>query len=132
METLELGNRDKDNNSLLSTLDVNLLGRRDLERAQFSLEFGDVVLQVNQGLGDADFGLIRGCLGHVSLRKGLDGISSVALLVGKKKPIAELMNKSRTILIKSCQSAWYMSSVFSEAKEHFEQVKQHSIKLYVD
>lgn len=52
MESLDLGNRDKDNNSLLSTLGVNLLCRRDLELPQLALELGDILLEVDESLSD--------------------------------------------------------------------------------
>lgn len=52
VESLDLGNRDKDNNSLLSTLCVNLLGGRDLQLPQLSLELGDILLEVDEGLSD--------------------------------------------------------------------------------
>jgi hypothetical protein len=52
VESLDLGNRDKDNNSLLSTLGVNLLGGGDLELPQLGLELGDILLEVDEGLSD--------------------------------------------------------------------------------
>jgi hypothetical protein len=53
VEGLDLGNRDKDNNSLLSTLGVNLLCRRDLELPQLGLELWDILLEVDKGLSDS-------------------------------------------------------------------------------
>ena len=52
VESLDLGNRDKDDNSLLSSLGVNLLGRRDLQLPQLALELGDILLEVDEGLSD--------------------------------------------------------------------------------
>lgn len=52
VESLDLGNRNKDNNSLLSTLSVNLLCGRDLELPQLGLELWDILLEVDEGLSD--------------------------------------------------------------------------------
>lgn len=52
VESLELGDGDEDDNSLLATLDVDLLGGGDLEDAELGLELGNVVLEVKDGLGD--------------------------------------------------------------------------------
>jgi len=53
VEGLDLRNRDKDDNSLLSTLGVNLLCRRDLELPQLGLELWDILLEVDEGLSDS-------------------------------------------------------------------------------
>ena len=58
VEGLELGDRDKNNNGLLATTDINLPGSRDLQSAELSLEIGDIVFEVNQSLSDLDFGFI--------------------------------------------------------------------------
>ena len=58
VESLELGNGDEDDDGLLATTDVDLAGSRDLEGPELSLELGDVVFEVNQGLGDRDLGLV--------------------------------------------------------------------------
>lgn len=58
VERLELGNGNEDDDGLLATADIDLAGSGDLERAELSLELGDVVFEVNQGLRDADLGLI--------------------------------------------------------------------------
>ena len=65
VESLELGNRDEDDDGLLATTNVDLPGSGDLERAELSLELGDVVFEVNQGLRDRGFGLIGGGGGGV-------------------------------------------------------------------
>jgi len=52
VEGLDLGDRDEDDDGLLATLDVNLAGRRDLEGTELGLEVRDVVLEVEEGLGD--------------------------------------------------------------------------------
>jgi len=52
VESLDLGNGDKDDNSLLSTLGVNLLCGRDLELPQLGLELGDILLEVDESLSD--------------------------------------------------------------------------------
>ena len=65
VEGLELGDRNKDNNRLLATTNINLSGSRDLQRAEFSLEIGDVAFEVKQSLGDLDFGLVWGSGGRI-------------------------------------------------------------------
>lgn len=52
MESLQLGNGDEDNDGLLAALDVDLTSRRDLEGSQLGLDLRDVVLQVQESLGD--------------------------------------------------------------------------------
>lgn len=59
MEGFELGNRDKNNDCLLATADINLPGSRNLQRAEFGLEIRDVVFEIKQCLSDLYFGLIR-------------------------------------------------------------------------
>jgi len=65
VEGLELGDGDKDDNGLLPTPDVDFPGSGDLQRVEFSLEIGDIVFEVNQGLGNLDFGLIWRCGGRI-------------------------------------------------------------------
>ena len=62
---------DKDDDSLLAAADIDLAGSGDLERAELSLELGDVVFEVNQGLRDGDFGLIRRSGGGVGRAEDL-------------------------------------------------------------
>lgn len=52
MEGLELRDGDEDDDGLLSALDVDLLGGGDLEDSELGLELGNVVLEVEDGLGD--------------------------------------------------------------------------------
>lgn len=52
MESLELGNGDEDNDGLLAALDVDLTSRRDLEGSKLGLELGNVVLEVQESLGN--------------------------------------------------------------------------------
>lgn len=52
MESLQLGNGDKDNNGLLAALDVDLTGRGDLEGSKLGLELRNVVLEVQESLGN--------------------------------------------------------------------------------
>jgi len=64
-ERLQLGNRYEDHDSLLSTANIYSTRSGDLQRSQLYFELGDVVLQVNERLGDASFYLVwggRGCI----------------------------------------------------------------------
>lgn len=65
VESLDLGDGDEDNDSLLSSLNVDLAGSGDLERAELSLEIGNVVLEVEEGLGDQRLGGIGSGAGRV-------------------------------------------------------------------
>lgn len=65
VESLEHGHGDKDDDGLLSSLDVDLLGGGDGELLQLGLELGDVGLQVEDGLGDGLLDLIGGAGGGV-------------------------------------------------------------------
>ena len=65
VESLDLGNRDEDDDSLLATLNVDLAGSRDLERAELSLEIGNVVLEVEESLSDQLLRGVRGSAGSV-------------------------------------------------------------------
>lgn len=65
VESLDLGDGDEDNDGLLSSLDVDLAGSGDLERAELSLEIGNVVLEVEEGLGDQRLGGIGSGAGRV-------------------------------------------------------------------
>jgi len=51
-ESLDLRHRDKNDDGLLSAFNIHLARGRDLEWAKLSLEFGDVVFEIDQGLGD--------------------------------------------------------------------------------
>lgn len=59
MERLELRDRDEDDDRLLAALDVDLAGSRDLEGAELGLEVGNVVLEVEERLGDQGLGGVR-------------------------------------------------------------------------
>jgi hypothetical protein len=60
VESLKHGHGDEDDNSLLSSLDVDLLGGGDGELLQLGLELGNVGLQVEDGLGNGLLDLIGG------------------------------------------------------------------------
>jgi hypothetical protein len=64
-ERLQLGNRNENNDSLLSTSNINFPGSRDLERAKLGLKLWDVVLEVNQSLCNVGFSLVGGLIGSV-------------------------------------------------------------------
>jgi hypothetical protein len=70
VEGLELGHGDEDNDRLLATTDVDLTSGRDLERAELSLEVTNRVLEVNEGLGDAELDLVG--LGVYRVRGAVD------------------------------------------------------------
>ena len=64
-EGLELRHRYKDNDGLLSTLDIDLTCCGDLKRTQLGLELGNVVLEVDESLRNVDLNLIGrsdGCI----------------------------------------------------------------------
>jgi hypothetical protein len=65
VEGLELRDGDEDDDSLLSALDVDLLGGGDLEHSKLRLELGNVVLEVEDGLGDLLLDLVRSGGGSV-------------------------------------------------------------------
>ena len=65
MEGLGLGNGDKDNNGLLAALDVDLAGLGDLELTELGLEVRDVLLEVEESLGNLLLDLGGGSLGSV-------------------------------------------------------------------
>lgn len=71
LERLELGNGDEDDDGLLSTLDINFSGGGDLERSEVGLEVGNVVLEVEESLGDGQFNVIGGGRGSVSRSQDL-------------------------------------------------------------
>jgi len=73
VESLELRNGDEDDDGLLSTLDVDLLSGRDLESSKLSLELGNVVLEVEDGLGNSLLGLVRSGGGGVGSSLDLGG-----------------------------------------------------------
>jgi hypothetical protein len=45
-ESLELGNGNKDDNSLSTAFYINFAGCRDLQRPKFGLQLGNIALQV--------------------------------------------------------------------------------------
>ena len=59
VERLELRDRDEDDDRLLAALDVDLAGSRDLEGAELGLKVGNVVLEVEERLGDQGLGGVR-------------------------------------------------------------------------
>ena len=65
MESLQLRDRDEDDDGLLAATDIDLASGGDLERAKLSLELGDIVFEVNQGLCNGNFCLIGGSGGGV-------------------------------------------------------------------
>ena len=65
VEGLKLGDRDENNDGLLSTTDIDLTGSGDLERTKLVLELGGARLEVKHGLCDASLGLIGGSSGRV-------------------------------------------------------------------
>lgn len=52
MECLGHGNRYKDHYGLLSALDIDFPGRRDLKLSQLALEVGDIDFKVEESLSD--------------------------------------------------------------------------------
>lgn len=64
-ERLQLGDGDEDDDGLLSTADIDLASRRNLEGPELSLKLGHVVFQVNERLGDAGLYLIGRSGGRV-------------------------------------------------------------------
>ncbi len=71
VESLQLGHGNKDNDGLLATTDIDLTGSRDLEGSEFSLEFGNVVFEVDQSLSDVDLSLVRGSGGRIGRAEDL-------------------------------------------------------------
>ncbi len=71
VESLELGHGDEDDNSLLAALDLDLLGARDLEGSELSLELRDVGLEVKESLSDNGLDLRGGAGGGVSRAEDL-------------------------------------------------------------
>lgn len=65
MESLQLGNRDEDDDRLLATPDINFTGGGNLEGSKLSLELGNTVLQVDQSLSDGSLSLIGSSVGCV-------------------------------------------------------------------
>lgn len=85
MEGLDLGNGDEDDDGLLSTLDVDLLGGADLQLPQLGLEVWDILLEVEKSLGDLLLNLGRGSLRGVGgpldfVLEGHFGLSEVSVL----------------------------------------------------
>lgn len=76
MESLHHGHRDEDNDGLLSSLDIDLLGGRDGELGQLRLELGNVGLQVEDGLGDRLLDLVGGAGRGVGGSLDLGGVRS--------------------------------------------------------
>ena len=60
-----MGNWDEDDDGLLAATDIDLAGSGDLEGTELSLELGNRILEVNQGLRDGNLGLIWGSLWRV-------------------------------------------------------------------
>lgn len=71
VESLELGHGHKDDDGLLAALDLDLLGARDLEGSQLSLELRHVGLEVDQSLGDNGLNLVGGAGGRVGRAEDL-------------------------------------------------------------
>lgn len=69
MPSLELRDRDEDNDSLLAALDVDLASSRDLERAKVRLELAS--LEVDEGLSDSLLSLVGGRAGSVGSAEDL-------------------------------------------------------------
>lgn len=79
VESLQLGNGDEDNDGLLAALDVDLTSRRDLEGSQLGLDLRDVVLQVQESLGDLLLNLGGGSargVGRAAMSATLEGGTS--------------------------------------------------------
>lgn len=55
--SLQLRDRDEDDDSLLSTLDIDFLCSRELQRSQFRLQFSHAGFQIQDGLTDHGLGL---------------------------------------------------------------------------
>lgn len=53
VESLELWDWDEDDDGLLSSLDIDLLGSCNLERSELGLELRDGSLEVNESLSDS-------------------------------------------------------------------------------
>lgn len=60
-----MGDGDEDDDSLLAATDINFTGSRDLEGPELSLEFGDVVLEVDECLGDFSLNGIGGSVRRI-------------------------------------------------------------------
>ena len=58
MESLELRNGHKDDDGLLAALDIDLPCGGNLENAKLGLEFGDIVLEINQSLSNGTLSLV--------------------------------------------------------------------------
>lgn len=71
MERLQLGHRDENDNCLLATTDINFAGSRNLEGSELSLEFGDIVFEINQSLCDARLGFVGACSGRIGSAEDL-------------------------------------------------------------
>ena len=71
VESLELGDGDEDDDSLLAAADIDLAGSRDLEGAQLTLELGCAVLEVDDSLRDGSLSLIGGRPGRVGRAEDL-------------------------------------------------------------
>jgi hypothetical protein len=105
VERLDLGNGDEDDDGLLAALDVDLAGRRDLERTELGLEVGDVVLEVEESLSDQRLGGIRSGAGRVGGPEDLGGDRlSVGRSVRGQYRCSE--REGRTVLVRSsCSQA---------------------------
>lgn len=65
MEGLDLRDGDENDHGLLSTLDIDLPGSRDLKLSQLGFELGNVLLEVEEGLSDLLLDLRGRGLGRV-------------------------------------------------------------------
>lgn len=68
---LQLRHRHEDHDGLLSAADIDFARCRDLEGAELGLELRDVVFEIDERLGDAELGLIRGGGGRVGRAEDL-------------------------------------------------------------
>ncbi len=76
MEGLQHRDWDEDDNGLLSTLNINLLGSRDLEDLKLGLELWDVGLEVKDGLSNGLLDLGWGSGWRVSGSDDFGGVRS--------------------------------------------------------
>lgn len=60
MEGFQLRYRNENNDGLLATPDINLARSGNLEGSKLSLELGNAIFQVKQGLRNRDLSLIGG------------------------------------------------------------------------
>lgn len=94
VESLEHGHGDKDDDGLLSSLDVDLLGGGDGELLQLGLELGDVGLQVEDGLGDGLLDLVGGAGGGVGGTLNLGSVGGHFVLLRVRIRVEEMVSVS--------------------------------------